>query len=351
MGDSAIEWTDKTWNPAVGCTRISPGCKNCYAFALHDKRHKAHKAGKMIAQQYAKPFTVLQTMSDRLGQPLSWRKPCRVFVNSVSDLFHEDVPDAFIREVFAVMSSAGQHTFQVLTKRADRMKAWFADPENSLSACQAEWVASGGYEATRTPTGKSRLRNDSAINGTHGPTVGDGNHWPLPNVWLGVSVEDQQRAYERIPHLLLTPAAIRFLSCEPLLGPVSIDPLFIRPIEGTSQHGQRFLDWIIVGGESGIGARPCQIGWVRSLVQQCQAAGAACFVKQLGSNFHSDGEEWPEMPSHTLSSHRNGILQHTTELSRCKNGRWQLRDKKGGWMDEWPEDLRVRNFPDLARAG
>ncbi len=120
-GKTTISWTDVTWNPTVGCTRVSPGCKNCYAFTLHDMRHAAHKDGKNLPEQYAKPFTELQMIADRLEDPLHWKKPRMVFVNSMSDLFHEDVPDEFIDKVFAVMALCPQHTFQVLTKRPERM--------------------------------------------------------------------------------------------------------------------------------------------------------------------------------------------------------------------------------------
>jgi protein gp37 len=125
---SSIEWTDATWNPVVGCTKVSPGCKNCYAKTLHDLRHKAHGEGKKVPAQYAHPFEVVQLMPDRLTDPLSWRKPRKVFVNSVSDLFHKDVPDEFLDWVFAVMALAPRHTFQVLTKRADRMREYMTNP-------------------------------------------------------------------------------------------------------------------------------------------------------------------------------------------------------------------------------
>lgn len=307
MSDTTIEWTDKTWNPTVGCTRVSPGCKNCYAFALHDMRHKAYTAGKKLPAQYAKPFTTLQMIEDRLDEPLHWRKqPCRVFVNSVSDLFHEDVPAEFIRKVFGVMSTAGQHTFQVLTKRAERMMEWFAI--NSLSDCQAEYVA-GNCSGLQTPTGRSRIRDDRSINGS------GGNRWPLPNVWLGVSVEDQPRADERTPLLLKTPAAVRFLSCEPLLGPIDF---FYGPNDWGLLTG---IDWVIVGGESGPDARPCDVTWIRSIVEQCKAAGVPCFVKQLGSAPYIDHS--PEPAASII----------------------RLRDRKGGEPSEWSADLRVREFP------
>lgn len=257
MGVTGIEWTNRTWNPVVGCTKVSTGCKNCYAKTLHDLRHKAHGAGKAVPAQYAKPFEEVQLMPERLRAPLSWKKPQRVFVNSVSDLFHEDVPDQFLDRVFAVMALAKQHTFQVLTKRAERMKKYIT----------------------------TRLRIESIYDQWHefsgDPREADA--WPLPNVWLGVSVENQAAADERIPHLLKTPAAVRFLSCEPLLGKLKLmvvgtGPQSVTPLHPDERGAQ--LSWVIVGGESGPGARPMEVGWARSIVEQCGGAGVPVFVKQ-----------------------------------------------------------------------
>ncbi|MFN8995384.1 MAG: DUF5131 family protein, partial [Pseudomonadota bacterium] len=248
---SNIEWTDRTWNPVIGCTPVSPGCLNCYAAAMARRLEgmgKEDYAPRQVEAVMGTPYDPhtpaktlriaevrggravftgeVRTLAHRLTEPLKWRKPCRVFVNSMSDLFHESVPDKFIRLVFAAMSWAGQHTYQVLTKRPDRMAAWFADPENSLSACQAEWLVEAIDDTT--PTGKHRIGrrgSTGSINGTR-RGVGDGNYWPLPNVWLGTSVENQAAADERIPHLLRCPAAVRFLSCEPLLEHVDLSAFF-----------------------------------------------------------------------------------------------------------------------------
>lgn len=173
MGDTSIEWTDKTWNPVVGCEQISAGCGRCYAKSLHDMRHKAYKSGKQLPAQYAVPFETVQLMPGRLTDPLRWRAPKRVFVNSVSDLFHEDVPFEFIDKVFAVMALAREHTFQVLTKRAERMADYMSGERQA-----------GVSDAARTMLGDK------------GAWL---NNWPLRNVHIGVSVEDQQRADERIP--------------------------------------------------------------------------------------------------------------------------------------------------------
>lgn len=258
---TAIEWTDAVWNPVTGCSKVSEGCRNCYAFALHDMRHKAYLEGKKLPAQYAKPFSEIQLFPDRLEQPLRWKKPRRIFVNSMSDLFHESVPDDFIEKVFKIMCVADRHTYQVLTKRPDRMQWWF---------------------------------QHYAWNLTH-----------TPHIWLGTSVENQKAADERIPLLLQTPAAVRFLSCEPLLGPVDLTNYLPYQYQATDEWGsftdvyeQPGVDWIIVGGESGPGARPMHPDWVRSLRDQCQATGVSFFFKQWG--------EWlfvhPDRKSYEYSS-------------------------------------------------
>ena len=309
MSTTGIEWTDRVWNPVTGCTKVSPGCKHCYAETI---------AGRFWATQYrpvlsdgsgrtldvistshhedylanglARPrrFTDVLTHEDRLAEPLSWRKPQKVFVNSMSDLFHEDVPDAFIDQVFAVMALAPQHTFQVLTKRPERMREYMS------AACG------------RVAQAIQPLRTDTRPVGPVPHLDGGEQWWPLPNVWLGVSVEDQPRADERIPLLLQTPAAVRFVSCEPLLGPVDLEAVPL-PAPGAEVYGlrgvlqpvsekdtepddwkywtrkQSRLGWVIVGGESGPVARPCEVGWIRSLVQQCRAAAVPVFYKQGGA--------------------------------------------------------------------
>jgi protein gp37 len=226
MATSSIEWTNATWNPVTGCDRTSVGCDNCYALTLA-KRLKA--MGQPKYQRDGDPRTSgpgfgLTCHEKELATPLRWRKPRRVFVNSMSDLFHPDVPEAFIARVHDTMAIATQHTFQVLTKRPQRMATVLGDL-----------------------------------------TV-------LPNVWLGTSVENQRYADLRIPHLLRTPAAVRFLSIEPLLGPVDL-----------SAWMDNLIDWVIIGGESGHGARPMEFDWAATIVEQCTKAGVAVFVKQLGT--------------------------------------------------------------------
>lgn len=262
MGDtSSIEWTDATWNPVVGCTRVSAGCDHCYAFREHDRRHLAYKRGRWpdAPAQYHHPFSRVQLLPDRLAQPLRWRKPRRVFVNSLSDLLHKDVPDDYIDRVFAVMALTPRHTYQILTKRPERMAAYMS---------RLMRLAPYLTDTDERSFGGRRWESGEAF-----PPL------PLPNVWLGVSVENQATADERIPHLLATPAAVRFLSCEPLLGPVN-PWAFECPGDPCLCHKR--IDWVIVGGESGPHARPMHPEWVRSLRDQCVDSGVSFFFKQWG---------------------------------------------------------------------
>lgn len=254
---SKIEWTDRTWNPTTGCNKVSRGCKNCYAEVMH-KRLKA-----MGQRKYKRPFldgAVADT--DSLREPLKWKKPAMVFVNSMSDLFHENIDFAFIDQVFAVMAATPQHTYQILTKRPERMAEYFA-----------EGFRYGMVMKTHKDMRVGRPKLDS--------------RWPLPNVWLGTSVENQEAANERIPHLVKCPAAVRFLSCEPLVGPLKLQGTFPN-----DNHVYNYLNstpvpphihWVIAGGESGSKAAPMHPDWVRSLRDQCQQAGVAFFFKQWGA--------------------------------------------------------------------
>jgi protein gp37 len=252
---------------------------------------------------------------DHLDAPLRWRKPRRVFV--MSDLFHEDVPDRFIASVFGVMGAAQRHTFQILTKRPERMREWF------------RWCTNGDvpHPSIRTCT----LAAAQVLRESFGPHAGPGARaeipWPLPNVWLGVSCEDQSTANERIPILLDTPAAVRFVSAEPLIAPIynlGLDAWWHKDYNGSRPASEIVgavkggIDWVICGGESGPKARPCDVEWIRSIVRQCKDAGVSCFVKQLGLHIR-DHEE--------LQGYRPRLTG------------------KGGDPDEWPEDLRVRQWP------
>lgn len=271
---TGIEWTDATWNPVTGCSKVSAGCKHCYA-----ERDWARLSANKQTRYFGRAFTDVRCHADVLDQPLRWRRPRRIFVNSMSDLFHPDVPDEFVDEVFAVMALAKQHVFQVLTKRPERMRA---HPIFSHSG-RCLWVgirqaAERLFGIDPGPVGKT-----------------------LPNVWLGVSVEDQAAADERIPLLLDTPAAVRWISAEPLIGPVRLDRIMrasqyddwtycdnaldgFRATKCGGTYGSH-LDWVVVGGESGPKARPMHPDWVRSIRDQCAEAGVPFLFKQWGEWF------------------------------------------------------------------
>lgn len=309
MSKSSIEWTDETWNPVSGCTRVSAGCDNCYAVKM-TKRLDAmgqEKYSGLVNLGKGHFNGIVKCHEDTLTIPLKAKKPRRYFVNSMSDLFHKEVPLEFIDTVFAVMALCPQHTFQILTKRPERMAEYlsFVDP--------------GGFREVVWANALRHLRDPEPFRSTTSAVP-----WPLPNVWLGTSVEDQATADERIPHLLRCPAAVRFLSCEPLLGPVDLSRWLCganpegRPLgycvlcgspkgfpESHESHDnawpsclnpeciaaheakasvsfKRSLHWVIVGGESGPGARPMHPNWARSLRDQCVAAQVPFFFKQWG---------------------------------------------------------------------
>jgi protein gp37 len=267
---SAIEWTDATWNPVTGCTKVSPGCDHCYAYTF------AERWRGVDGHYFAGGFD-MQLRPEKLGLPLRWRRPRRVFVNSMSDLFHATVPAEYIAEVFAVMA-ATPHTFQILTKRHGRMRSLLGDPEF-----------------------RAMVQSESATLAHEGVVVDGPNNpwdtWPLHNVWLGVSVENQRWADLRIPALIETPSWIRWLSCEPLIGPVDLDA---ADRDATHDGG---IDWVVAGGESGAGARPVDAQWVRSLRDQCTDAGVPFFFKQWGGRSPKsggrtlDGRTWDELPA------------------------------------------------------
>lgn len=243
-GKTEISWSDATWNPTSGCDRVSPGCDHCYAMTLA-KRLKA--MGSARYQKDGDPRTSgpgfgLTLHHDALEWPLRKTRPLKIFVNSMSDLFHADVEDGFIGSVWNTMALAEQHTFQVLTKRHARMKSLLT-----------RWQDAGWYWR------EAGMRWCGPLSG------------PLPNVWLGVSAEDQHWANLRVPGLLHTPAAVRFLSCEPLLGEIDFRE---QLNEGNG------IDWVIVGGESGPGHRPMNVDWLAWIVQQCQDSGVPVWVKQ-----------------------------------------------------------------------
>ena len=299
---SRIEWTDATWNPVTGCTKVSAGCKNCYAERMIDKRGAIGSVihGPGPREDLALPFFHVLTHPDRLDIPLRWRKPRRVFVCSMGDLFHDDVPDGFIERVFAAMALATRHTFQVLTKRPARMLDW------STSVFGARTRACRIGEAACDTFG---------LQESHPGDLDDWPQWPLPNVWLGTSVENQQAADERIPLLLQTPAAVRFVSCEPLLGPVDLTRVDFPGLNlapnfkfdslrggGCNTDTPWRLDWVICGGESGPKARPMHPDWARSLRDQCELYGVPFLFKQWGEWCPSPYGDWEEKNRHWFDS-------------------------------------------------
>jgi len=285
MAKTRIEWAEVVWNPITGCTPISEGCQNCYA------KRMANRLRGRCGYPTDDPFRVT-LHPEKLEEPLKWKKPRRVFVCSMGDLFHEQVPDEYIAKVWEIMNNASHHTFMVLTKRPHRMKeflerlGWYIHDQD-------------GYPMEAV--------------------LDEGGKYTLPNVWLGVTAENQQRADERIPILLQIPAAVRFVSVEPMLGPVDLslsDGVDLSMSVGTGlKPGKSYLinslDWVICGGETGPGARPMHPEWVRSLVLQCKNAGVPIFVKQMGS-------VWAKAHSSDRASNR---------------------------PEEWPEDLRIRELP------
>lgn len=291
---SGIEWTDATWNPTTGCDRVSPGCANCYAL---DLAARLKKMGAPAYQADGDPKTsgpgfALTLHPSRLDQPLRWTKPRRIFVNSMSDLFHPDVPDEFLDRIFAVMALAEHHTFQVLTKRPERMRAYMLDPIPSADT----------EPLTRADVVAFEMGRDEFRGLARGPMTRTGVvPWPLPNVWLGTSVENA-RWRTRIDELRETPATVRFLSCEPLLGPLS--PLYRGAgpavVGGLDLRG---IGWVIAGGESGPNFRAVDLDWVRGIRDSCLDQAVPFLFKQVGGRTPKsggrtlDGRTWDEYPA------------------------------------------------------
>ena len=288
-----IEWTDATWNPITGCSIVSPGCTNCYAMALAGTRLKNHESRKGLTKQVNGKHVwtgEVRFNAQWLDQPLRWSKPRMIFVCAHGDLFSEGVPDEWLDQIFAVMALAPQHTFQVLTKRPERMREY-------VKTLPARSGAVGKWAAWHWGAQDPDLLYDQVAYAVFSS---------LPNVWLGVSVEDQRRADERIPILLDTPAAIRWVSAEPLLGPVDLNNICYRDNDCEIRYGALMgeawidnsssasayddglpaLDWVVAGGESGPHARPMHPDWARGLRDQCAAAGVPFLFKQWG--------EWTE---------------------------------------------------------
>lgn len=291
MGDkTGIEWSDATWNPLLGCQRVSPGCGlakvgGCYAERMAWRlagTGKRYEGLVRMTPNGPRWTGASRLVAEALDQPLRWKRPRRIFVDSMADLFFEGHSNEDIAAVFGVMAACPQHTFQVLTKRPARAREWFAWVAEA--APRFNFLLASRYCAKLALEliGKPRYRADATT-------------WPLPNVWLGVSAENQETADERIPLLLETPAAVRFVSYEPALGPIDFTDIVtpdgageihrdalhcdVDPADDEGWNGAT-LDWIIAGSESGPGARPAELEWFRSVRSQCEAAGVAFYLKQ-----------------------------------------------------------------------
>lgn len=363
MGDkSKIQWTDASWNAIRGCTRVSAGCVNCYAEKrayriLQQQKGMAAKAeaeGKTVKLPLAYDGTVrlsgtgearwtgnIQLAPHLLDQPLRWTKSRLIFCNSMSDLFHPGVPFEYIDKVFSVMQASPHHTFQILTKRPERALEWMKDAGNRVTKVGEQLAADKGW---------CHAFEDS--------------DWPLKNVWFGISAEDQATADERIPILLQLDAFVKWVSYEPAIGPVDFDqprcdncgevsdsvaddgatPWCIECDQECS-YGHWLdplnggLNWIVVGGESGTKdkVRPFNIEWARSTIKQCADEGVACFVKQMGTIPYQDDEFPDETPYAGVK-----LIGGVEKPGLCFP---PGPGKKGGLMEQWPEDLRVREWP------
>lgn len=279
---TGIEWTEATWSPVTGCSVVSPGCTNCYAMRLAGTRLKHHpsRAGLTRMTKAGPVWTGEVRFNDYwLDQPLRWKRPRMIFVVAHGDLFHQSVTDDVIDKVFAVMALAPQHTFQVLTKRHDRMHQYMTLWPEGMGRHHHVAHAAHGILAPNRHNGWS-ARDASFIKSCEAVSQ---DRWPLPNVWMGVSAEDEWRARERIPVLLETPAAVRWVSAEPLVGPIT--------------HSMRGLDWCVVGGESGPGFRPMPEQWAKDIVTDCQVNDVPVFVKQMAGKAeippYLKVREWP----------------------------------------------------------
>jgi protein gp37 len=379
-GKSNIEWTEATWNPVVGCSIVSPGCTNCYAMKMAARieamSEAIYDAGKRTAPaQYCGTTKkvngsavwtgkVARAGRDVLTSPLRRKKPTTYFVNSMGDLFHEDVPDAWIDDVFAIMALSPQHTFQVLTKRAQRMRDYMLERWQPMKPLKLDLGGGDIVDLKDETEGADRrdqivnaidqlARDDKELqrrfldteNDAHWTDAGAAKvmqfDWPLANVWLGVSTERQQEADERIPLLLQTPAAVRFISAEPLLGPLDLaSPLYTGEAGITMRgylrnhaepddfhHHATKLDWVIAGGESGRNARPMHIGWARDLCVQCETAGVPFFFKQHGE-WHPRGDK-PGIAETCIAI--NGAISRGDELKGGpdKRPRWIAIERVG----------------------
>ncbi|HSY50412.1 MAG TPA: phage Gp37/Gp68 family protein [Thermoanaerobaculia bacterium] len=353
---SKIEWTDATWNPTRGCSKIAPGCAHCYAetFAERFRGVKDHP--------YEFGFNP-RIVPEKLSEPLKWKTPKRIFVDSMSDLFHEAFPFEYIAQCFSVMSLAEWHTFQILTKRLERAAEFFRwvvkcwpDLEPLHQTVPPDANVFHRY-VDQPAASREWERAMRRVEDTFAQPL------PLPNVWIGTSIANQVDADKNVPLLLQIPAAVRFLSVEPLIGPVNLDPALCEV------HGNEFetdagcsecqangylgemntgewldplnggISWVIIGGESGPHSRPCHVDWIRSVRDRCRENGVPLFVKQLGRVVHvSHEEDLAEWGADHLTFDDESSADHVVV---------RLSHPKGGDLNEWPADLRIREFPEV----
>lgn len=372
---SRIEWTDATWNPVTGCAKVSQGCKNCYA----ERDWARLSAPRTPPNIYTgRDFTNVRCHPERLAEPYNWARPRRIFVNSMSDLFHPDVPFEFIASVFSIMAITCRHTYQVLTKRPERMLEFFAWVHEEIGP--DEWAADEKIFEHKPADITLRPWRE---NKRHGGYDNCGPKYPYQNAWIGVSVEDQATADERIPLLLKAPAALRWVSVEPLLAPIDIKPFLFRNQDPRFRICPRCLyttnmpetscpndlgpltvrdialDWVVAGGESGPNARPSHPAWFRSIRDQCVSAGVPFFFKQWG-NWMPMAPQYPKTEDEIEQSDSAdyGLEHEAVELDGTIARDYQPHDgayimgrvpKKqagreldGRTWDEYPEPLITR---------
>ncbi|SFJ68426.1 DUF5131 family protein [Methylobacterium brachiatum] len=368
---SSIEWTDATWQIVTGCTIDTPGCTNCYAMKLAGTRLRNHPSRVGLTRETkAGPVWTGEVRFNEqwLLQPLLWARGRNIFVAAHGDLFHPGVPDEVLDRIFAVMAASSQHTFQVLTKRSGRMRAYLSAPDlvaRIITALELLSQEIGPGRNSRDPRGGAGWNCYAAAENLKlGNERSSWPLWPLKNVWLGVSAEDQRRADERVPDLLATPAAVRFVSAEPLLGPIdftrieaaketdaegrtTVHPKRINSLTGRAGHypsptifhvdshgvGAR-LDWIIAGGESGPGARPMHPDWARQIRDACAAAGVAYLFKQWGAYQH--GSTMGRAPSLDRVVFNDGRTLTDVTMPACK-----AEDRESGWQGRAPEMMAL----------
>lgn len=327
-----IQWCDEVINPIVGCSRVSPGCANCYAAAV------AQSARLQQFPQYQKVGAwdgTVEFVESQLTKPLKWRSPKKIFVCSMSDLFHENIPDEWRDRVFAVMAMTPHHTYQVLTKRPENALRYLS--QDNLKPKWRGQVYGDLYDALPKDLKTGYFKMNS--------------HWdemvlPARNVWVGTTVENQATADERIPLLLQVPAAVRWLSVEPLLGEIDLLKLVSKDDDGL--RALEYINWVVVGGESGPRARPLPIEWVEAIAQQCQTAGVPVFLKQLGSFcVTSTPEKFPKTELVVGGVYSYWCFWEADRMGFKLEGmsRVKLHHRAGGNIEEFPAHLQIREFP------